>query len=165
MRSAFLHVLRYFGWALIGAAFGLGTLFVWCERGENYIFTPGPELLVPSAILGALVLVPIRAGVGAISGAESARADCVTAVYLGQFLLGGVAGWLAADFVRGFVPLGLFLNLNNHGWWLLPLVLAGASAGVATGWLARRRHGRILFPVAWTGVFALLVAGWFNLVE
>lgn len=164
MREAFIHFLRYVGWALAGATFGLGLFLLWCERGPSYI-TPAPEALVFVAALSSLSLVLIRAGVGILGGVESNRMDRFTAVGVRRFGIGGAAGWLAADYVRSFAPMMLFLRLNDDGWWLLPLVLAGACAGVATGWLAWRRHGRVLLPVAWTLVFVLLVTGWLALAQ
>jgi hypothetical protein len=163
MRATFIHVLRYLGWVLVGSLFSLGLLLIWGERGEASRLNPVPELLVIVALFGPLAFVLIRAGVGAASGAESARVDRGFAVGLGRFVLGGAAGWLVADYVRGFVTLEVFLRLNHRGLWLLPLVLAGGYAGVVTGWLAWRRYGRILLPVSWALVFVLLVTGWLTL--
>lgn len=165
MRATFTHIVRYVGWALVGAAAGFALLLLWCERGEQYLVRPSSGFWVFAGGAGGFAFVLVRAIGGVVSGVERERADHLALVWLGRFVLGGVAGWLAADFVYGRVDLRVFLRLNDTGWWLLPLVLAGGFAGAATGWLAWWRHGKALLPASWLLVFALLVSGWLSLAK
>jgi hypothetical protein len=164
MRTAFIHFLRYLGWALAGAVLFVSLLY-FADRANDYaIYGPAPELWAPVALVGAVALVLVRAGVGAVSRVEASRADRITAVGLGRVALGAAVGLFAAH--RSFwemMPDRLLLRLCDRGWWHLPLMLSGALAAVATGWLVWRRCGSILLPVSWTLVFALLITGWLAL--
>jgi cytochrome bd-type quinol oxidase subunit 2 len=163
MREAFIHFLRYLGWALVGAVIVVALLLIWAESSSNETLTINlaSASVALLAVLGALVLVLIRAAVGVATRAESVRADRITAVGLGRFVLGGAAGlFLAHRLYDAMVP-SLFLVLCfEEPWWIMAFILCGACAGVATGWLAWRWHGQIALPVAWSFVFLLLVFGW-----
>jgi hypothetical protein len=106
MRAILLHILWYLGWLLAGAVLGLTVWLIWWQRDPRSLTAPSPLELIGGAVLSALAFVLFRACIAA-TGVGRARADRVILVALARCVLGGAAGWMLADVIRGHVKPGL----------------------------------------------------------
>lgn len=103
MQAALHHFCRYLCWSLFGALIITAVPVVLVIQGEvNHVFWD--RVLLFTVGIGGLLLVIPRALVGAVTGWQPAVADRATAIWIGRFFIGWLAGRGIALFLLLFFP-------------------------------------------------------------
>jgi hypothetical protein len=164
MIAILANLIRYVCWAVVGAT--LSTALLLYLLGEFNSFRDLVPGLTIFACVGGIVVVTVRLVVGVITRYPPRVADQMTAVVLGRFFIGGVLGHFAVGVFLRYSTWNIDLvRMHDRGWLDVAFCGAGAAATVTVGWLAHRRRGRLLLPVAWLVVFVALVRLWFWIHE
>src|SRR5207248_125617 len=149
MSAALDHFRRYLCWAGVGACLALvmppGLLLLMTGLRDPAVCA----LAVLAGAAGAALFVLLRMIVGWVTRWPPRVADRAMVVWLGRFFIGWFLGiWVMMGFLE-------FLKYNPAakqwlawGLWSLAFWHLAGIAMVLTGWLAGRRRGWLIVPIA-----------------
>jgi hypothetical protein len=164
MSTVWLHLRRYACWCAFGVCLTiLPIIFVCWIKFDS---TPPTAPLWIAGSLSGIILVLVRAAIGAVTRLPAGAADRATAIGIRRFFEGCLIGLVFAFFLnRYYLSVFGLSRLSLRRWeWVVPLgFLAGGVFAVLTARLLLQLREKVHLPrpSPWFAILAAILFGWF----